>query len=266
MEKNIKMVLVAVGAVLAVIVIVFLQVAMAFSSVEIVYKPNTVENSVVQPVTFGHSNIYFIETQTGYILVDAGVPGNEEKLDELFEITEVDPKSVQLIIATHGHMDHIGMLAYAKEVTGAKLLAHKSLEQNILNGGFESATAQTLFGQFLNFMASLAPIEIQATTADILIEDTYYLDEYGIAGKIIPTPGHSQSSLSIILDNGEALTGDLVRPDDSGNIYLGMFYEDKETLILSLEKVAGHEPRTIYLSHGEYIDNEVLKEVIETEK
>lgn len=41
-----------------------------------------------------------------------------------------------------------------------------------------------------------------------------------------------------------------------------MFYEDKELLLDSLEKVAAHEPGIIYLSHGTSIDNSTLREVI----
>jgi hypothetical protein len=54
----------------------------------------------------------------------------------------------------------------------------------------------------------------------------------------------------------------MVRPEDEGEIGLGMFYEDKETLIESLEEVASFEPKTIYLSHGDTIDNTTLNKTI----
>jgi hypothetical protein len=43
-----------------------------------------------------------------------------------------------------------------------------------------------------------------------------------------------------------------------------MFYEDRQVLLKSLEKVAAFKPRTIYLSHGDRIDNHTLEEFIET--
>jgi len=46
----------------------------------------------------------------------------------------------------------------------------------------------------------------------------------------------------------------------------GQFYEDKETLIESLDEVALLESQTIYLSHREYIDNAILKNAIATLK
>ena len=57
---------------------------MSFSNSEVAYEPNSNENSVVQAVRFGHSNVYFIKTETGHLLVDASMPGDTAKLDEVF--------------------------------------------------------------------------------------------------------------------------------------------------------------------------------------
>jgi len=230
------------------------------------YESNIEGENKVQPVKFGHSNIYLIKTESGYILVDAGMPNMEKKLDEVFEKAGVDPKSVQLIIATHGHLDHIGSIAYAQKVTGGEILCHQSISDHLVNGEAESAVPQNFFGRLLNLLTGLTGSKFEGTKPDILIEDEFDLNEYGISGKIIHTPGHSPSSVSIMLDNGEALIGDLVREEGSGKIGLGMFYEDKKVLLESLEKVAAFESRTIYLSHGTHIDNGTLRDVIEANK
>ena len=54
----------------------------------------------------------------------------------------------------------------------------------------------------------------------------------------------------------------MVRDEGDGEIGPGMFYEDKETLIESLEAVALFEPSTVYLSHGDTIDNSGLNKAI----
>jgi glyoxylase-like metal-dependent hydrolase (beta-lactamase superfamily II) len=262
----VKKILIAIGVIAGIIIALGVAMMMAFSNTEIAYEPNTLENSVVQPVKFGHANVYFINTENGHILVDAGMPGDTTKLDEVFTIAGVDPKSIQLIIVTHGHSDHMGLLAYAKETTGAKVLSHQSLSEKLSNGEVEVAVAQNSFGYFLNFMTSLLELsggaDIKGVTPDILVEDGFDLSDYGISGQVIHTPGHSLGSVSIILDNGETLVGDMVRPEGQGFIGPGMFYEDKETLIESLEKVASFESRAIYLSHGDYIDNTTLNKAI----
>lgn len=220
----------------------------------------------VQTIEFGHSNIYLLQTESGYILVDAGMPNMGEKLDCVFQELEVNPKSIQLIIATHGHLDHVGSIAYAEKVTGGKILCHRTFAESMEDGTAEEAVPRNLLGRVLVFLTSLQGSSFEGAEPDIVIEDEFDLAEHGIAGRIIHTPGHSPSSISIILDNGEALIGDLVREEGSGKIGLGMFYDDKQVLLESLEKVADLEPRTIYLSHGTYIDNRRLREFIEANK
>lgn len=222
--------------------------------------------NMVHPVKLGHANIYFIETKSGHILVDVGMPNMDEKLQREFKKAGIDPKSVQLIAVTHGHLDHVGSIAYAKKVTGGRVLCHQSFADHLLNGRAERAVPRNLLGRLLNLLTSLMGSEFEGTQPDVLMDDQFDLAEYGVPGKVIHTPGHSLSSVSIMLGNGEALIGDLVRDEGSGEIGFGMFYEDKETLLESLEKVTTYEPRIIYLSHGTQIDNSTLKGVIEASR
>lgn len=216
----------------------------------------------VQPVKLGGVNVYLIQTESGYILVDTGMPIMAEQLDKVFVETGVDPKSVQLIVLTHGHMDHLGLVAHAQEVTGGKVLCHRSLVESLRNSKMERAVPRTknVGTRVMNYMTRW--LKYVGLEPDIVVEDEFDLSEYGIAGKVIHTPGHSASSISIILDNGEALIGDMVREEDAGEIGPGAFYEDKQVLLESLEKVAALEPRTIYLSHGNTTDRDTLREVI----
>jgi glyoxylase-like metal-dependent hydrolase (beta-lactamase superfamily II) len=221
---------------------------------------------VVQPVKLGGVNIYLIKTTNGHILVDVGMPNLGAELDAVFDEAGVDPKSVGLIVLTHGHLDHIGSVAYAKAATGGKVLCHRSLAASLANSKMERAVPRTkkLSIRLMNGLSRL--LKFEGVEPDILIDDERDLGEYGIAGKIIYTPGHSASSISIVLDSGEALIGDMVREEEGGEIGLGAFYEDKAVLLESLERVAALEPTTIYLSHGDRIDNDTLQAVIETHR
>ncbi|MGD8792944.1 MAG: MBL fold metallo-hydrolase [Anaerolineae bacterium] len=261
-----KKIVIAVGAIVGIVIVLGVVTMSAFSNTEITFEPNMNGSSVVQPVQFGHANVFFIRTDNGYILVDAGMPGDTEKLDEVFAITGVDPGSIHLIVVTHGHLDHMGLIAYAKEATGAPVVCHRSLSGKLATGEIEVPVAQNLMGRFLNFVSGVQDMtggtDIEGVKADILVDDVFDLSEYGISGQITHTPGHSQGSISIFLDNGETLVGDMVRDEGDGKIGPGMFYEDKETLIASLEKAAQFESSTIFLSHGKTIDNTELNSAI----
>jgi hydroxyacylglutathione hydrolase len=265
-----KNVLIAVAVVAALIIVFGVVMMKSFSSSEITFEPNADEDSVVQPVGFGHANVFLIRTGDGYILVDAGMPGDPETLDEVFATAGVDPSTIELILVTHGHMDHMGLTAYAKEITGAQVLCHQSLAGKLAGGEIEDSVAQNMMGRFINFMAGIQALtgggDIEAVQADILVDDSFDLSEYGISGRVIHTPGHSQGSLSIVLDNGETLIGDMVRDEGAGEIGPGMFYEDKGALVASLEEVVRLDSRTIYLSHGSTADNRDLRQTIATLK
>jgi glyoxylase-like metal-dependent hydrolase (beta-lactamase superfamily II) len=223
---------------------------------------NTRGDSRVHPVSLGHANIYLIEAYSGYILVDAGMPRMDAELDGAMMEAGVDPRSVQLIIITHGHLDHIGSIAHAQRATGGKVLCHRSFADRLAKGEVEPAVPQNLKGRIMNLMTALARFDYEGLEPDMIMDEEFDLGGFGLPGKVLHTPGHSPSSVSVILDSGEALVGDMVRDEGSGKIGLGMFYEDKEALIESLDRVAAHEPRIIYLSHGTQIDSSSLREVI----
>jgi len=94
--------------------------------------------------------------------------------------------------------------------------------------------------------------------------DKFDLNEFGISGDVIHTPGHSKSSVSVVLVNGEVLVGDLIREEKPGVVGLGMSYEDEVTALESAEKIAAYKPRIIYLSHGTTIDYHMLNDFITT--
>ena len=79
-----KKIVITVGVIVGIVIVFGVVMMMSFSNTEITFEPNTNETSVVQPVKFGHANVYFISTENGHILVDGGMTGDTKKLDEVF--------------------------------------------------------------------------------------------------------------------------------------------------------------------------------------
>jgi glyoxylase-like metal-dependent hydrolase (beta-lactamase superfamily II) len=208
------------------------------------------------------SNVYFIQTERGYLMVDTGMAARGKAVEAIFSRAGIEPAEVSLIVITHVHGDHVGGLAFAKELTGAQVLCHRIAADFIKQGRIEAVVGGTRMGSII---AAISPKKFKGVAPDILVDDEFDLNEYGLAGKIIHTPGHSSASITIILDNGETLVGDQVR-GEHGKLSLGMFYEDEALLIKNLEKVAEYDSRIIYLSHGTFTDNQTLVAFIQEHK
>jgi glyoxylase-like metal-dependent hydrolase (beta-lactamase superfamily II) len=97
-------------------------------------------------------------------------------------------------------------------------------------------------------LTRFAPIE-----PDILIGDEGLdLGAYGIAGRVIHTPGHSPGSVSVLLENGDALVGDLAMngPPLTLRPSLGVLAHAPEQMSQSWKKLLDLGARTIYPAHG----------------
>ena len=220
--------------------------------------------SIVSPFKILNVNIFFIKTNHGYILVDSGIPGQEKRIRYAFSKLGINPRSVTHIILTHGHLDHIGCLAYARELTGAKVICHRSIANKLTAGEYEEAVPRSAFWKIFNGPVSwLLRSRLRPVTPDVLFDEELSLDEFGVRGNIIHTPGHSPGSCSVILENGEALIGDLVRENRSGKIDTGLFFDNRDQIIDSLEKIASHNPEIVNFSHGNIISRKELIEFLQ---
>ncbi len=108
---------------------------------------------------------------------------------------------------------------------------------------------------------ALPLIHLAPAPVDIVVDDEpWSLEDYGIPGVVIPTPGHSPGSLSVVLESGEAFVGDLamnrlpltLRPS------LSIFGDDVHTLKRSWRRVVESGARTIYPAHGRPFPVEAL--------
>ena len=74
----------------------------------------------------------------------------------------------------------------------------------------------------------------------------------GFAGEILPTPGHSDDSVSLLLDDGSAFTGDLTIPQMAT-------VEQAETAAASWRLLRARGARRIHPGHGPVFPIEALK-------
>lgn len=105
------------------------------------------------------------------------------------------------------------------------------------------------------------PIKIDVVKPDILIEDEMDLNEFGVKGKVISTPGHTEGSISILLDSGNCIVGDMIGAS-SGEPTYGMYCMNLEKLKESIIKIKKSNVKEVYLSHGGIISIDKIRKVL----
>jgi glyoxylase-like metal-dependent hydrolase (beta-lactamase superfamily II) len=203
----------------------------------------------------GINTCYIIRDQ-GAVLEDASYPGCAKSFARLLEFHEIKPDEVRLIIPTHGDFDHAGGAKDLKELTGAKIIMHQKDNDNLEQGIFHWPNGVTPWGKFsrammLPFVSKVG--EFQAAKVDIILDDdSFSLEEYGIQGKIVYTPGHTYGSISVVLDSGDAFVGCLAhnRLPFVLKPKLPIYAMDLELLKESWVKVINMGAENIYPGHG----------------
>ena len=79
------------------------------------------------PISLNHINLWMLEEQDGWTLVDTGMATEDTKAlwEEIFN-THLNSKPVKQVIVTHMHFDHLGLAGWLVEKWGATLCMSRS--------------------------------------------------------------------------------------------------------------------------------------------
>lgn len=178
------------------------------------------ENMIRQMIKISNhcrTNAYLIDCNGGKLLFDTGEEGSFSPfLQELSE-NKISIEQIKWVMISHFHADHVGLV-----------------EELVSRG-----VTFIVFGEQKNMLYEM---EYKKTVEKEISESRDFLHSIGIDGEVIATPGHSDDSISLYLDNGSIFVGDLP-------VFVSNKTRDKVTQN-SIKKVKALHPRVIYYGHG----------------
>jgi glyoxylase-like metal-dependent hydrolase (beta-lactamase superfamily II) len=181
-------------------------------------------------VGYDSTNFYLLEIKGGKLLIDCGWPGTLPKLMAELKRKGVSVNEIKYLLVTHFHPDHAGIAQELKKL-GIKLIL---LENQI---DFIAPFREYFQGKNLPY--------VEITQNDNLVlkfaDSRNFLAGIGIAGELLSTPGHSDDSITLILDEGFAFVGDL---------HPAFMASEDQVTRESWDKIYKHKVTKIFPAHG----------------
>lgn len=218
-------------------------------------------------IKFGINTCYVIK-EKGTIMIDGGPPKMRGIFLKKMTDYSVDPEEIQLIVLTHGDFDHVGSAKEIKEITGAKIAIHEKDRMNLEQGLFNWPKGVTNWGKISRsmFMPLIKnKMTFPGAKADIILDDSdVLLNKYGIAGRIIYTPGHTLGSISVLLDSGEVFAGCLAHNRLPFTLHpaLPIYAENLNLIKESWRKLIDEGAQMVFPGHGKPFSVEIIKKYL----
>ena len=136
--------------------------------------------------TAGLSSI-LVETDTGLVLFDGGLPQSAASIDTSIRALDFDPLKISAIFVSHAHFDHAGGVAALQRMTGATVYTSNEGRKALASGELQPDDPQYQQAEMHRFPA----IENVVAVND---DDVLTID--GLDVKAVYTPGHTPGGTS----------------------------------------------------------------------
>jgi len=180
-------------------------------------------------VGYDSTNYYVLADTTPRLLIDVGWPGTLPRLQHQCRRAGVAFAAIKHFLITHYHPDHAGLAQELKR-TGCKLVV---LDMQV--------DAIPLLRNIMKPENHYQEIDLTDNLVLAPEASRAFLAGLGLQGEIVPTPGHSDDSVTLVLDEGIAFTGDLTHP---------MAAWDNQAVYRSWDRLRARGVRRGYPAHG----------------
>jgi glyoxylase-like metal-dependent hydrolase (beta-lactamase superfamily II) len=194
-----------------------------------------------------------VDAQREVVLLDTGLVGEPWLIRWRLARLGLARDAVKAILLTHGHLDHAGNLAWAREWTGARIYAHP-LEQRHIDGTYPYAGTNVWCGRLER--AGRALLQVGKPVAiDVPFADGDELPFWG-GLRVVHLPGHTLGHCGFYSARHDLLfTGDLFASYFFNRHWPPDILNDAAELIPdSLLKAQRLDPRLMVPQHYDVLD------------
>lgn len=172
-----------------------------------------------------------------------------ESADQLIARVRELNASVQWILETHVHADHVSAAAYLKEKLDAKIAI-----------GSHITAVQNVFGELFNAPSGFAR---DGSQFDVLLDDGASFSVGTLEARAMHTPGHTPACMTYVFEVGGervAFVGDTLFMPDYGTARCDFPGADARTLYQSIQKILALPDSTrLFMCHDYQPDGRELQ-------
>lgn len=150
----------------------------------------------MKELLYGKTRTYLVG---GCLLVDTDWAGTLPSFFRKLKELDIPMESIRYLMITHYHPDHMGLAADLMELGVQLIIFDVQLPYVHFSDSIYAKEKNNFY----------KPIDERHAIVLSCAESRNFLATLGISGEVIHTPGHSQDSVSLILDDTNAIVGDL---------------------------------------------------------
>jgi hydroxyacylglutathione hydrolase len=200
-------------------------------------------------IVSGRSNVFLLKNEEKNILIDTSPEYVWRLL--LRRLKRLNIYRIDCLILTHTHIDHAANAYRIREKFNALVVVHQNEASYLTSGSNIIPDGTNRFSNILSKMAKniAHKIKYKPCPYDLLVDKRFDLTDFGFNAYIVYTPGHSTGSMSVIIDNEIAITGDCMFGVFKGSVF-PPFASDVSQMIGSWGKLLETGCRVFLPSHG----------------